>query len=69
MRVNYTSVILARNLRKFLEKSSVIQLSVKNQGSSDCHTVLFMRFILDKHLREKLYDREVGGFYASLFLK
>lgn len=29
------SLLLARNLRKFLEKSSAIQLSVKNQGRSD----------------------------------
>lgn len=29
------SLLLARNLRKFLEKSSAIQLSVKSQGRSD----------------------------------
>ncbi len=29
------SLLLARNLRKFLEKSSAIQLSVKNQGRSE----------------------------------
>lgn len=33
------SLLLARNLRKFLEKSSAIQLSVKNQGRSDINFI------------------------------
>lgn len=53
------SLLLARNLRKFLEKSSAIQLSVKNQGRSDINYKIspsnLVLFMYSRKLLQTIY--------------